>query len=142
MRLFIPLVAAYFLITGLHIADIIQVPRLNNHHDAVTLPFFLFNITKLKVSMLCIIFLIGFHNLGQKEYKVLSLLANYSFGIYFVHMYLIMVLEYAIRLYSANFAFDTISFLLFTLVITFGSLVTVHLVKIVFKDKSRMLVGS
>jgi surface polysaccharide O-acyltransferase-like enzyme len=102
-----------------------------------------FNYNKMKMQLLCILLLVVFYSLNNREFNLLKLLGDYSFGIFFVHLYVIEILRLAdragiIRISPPNF----FTFLLYFLFIMIVTLVVVKLIKLAFKDKSRYLIGS
>ncbi|WP_221412640.1 hypothetical protein, partial [Fulvivirga lutimaris] len=73
----------------------------------------------------------------------LSLMADYSFGIYFIHFYFILVLRKVnFRLTGEelpNGLFDWILFLLITLGLSVGA---IYVMKRLLGKKSRLIIGS
>ena len=141
-KLFIPLTMIFLTITLLHIEDIIEVPRLTSFQSAETLPIFAFNFTKLKMSLLSIILILAFYYMRKRSFPALNKLGDLSFGIYFIHMYLIILLRYFIVYFIPDFSFSTLTFLVFTTIIMIWSYYSIRIAKWMFKEKSRMLIGS
>jgi surface polysaccharide O-acyltransferase-like enzyme len=102
-----------------------------------------FNYNKFKMQILCVLLLLLFYRLNHKQFNLLKLLGDYSFGIFFVHLYVIEILRVAeqhrlIKVSPPNF----FTFLLYYAFIMLVTVVIVKLIKLVFKEKSRHLIGS
>lgn len=131
----------YCTIAVLEIVDIISIPKLSSFEVARTAPYFAFNFSKLKVSLLCIILLRGFYVLNRDS-TVLKILGDYSFGIYFVHLYVITAFEMAMKQVLPEFRLGPLTFLIYTALVTALSIVIVVVVKRLFPKHSRLLIGS
>jgi len=75
--------------------------------------------------------------------KLLVLLANLSFGIYFIHSYYITAVKLFIDKYWGNYiGGDVFKLILATILIVLICYITVWLVKLIFAKKSRLIIGS
>lgn len=133
--------AIYCTIAVLEITDIIYIPKLSSFEEAATAPYFFFNFSKLKVSILCIILLRGFYVLNR-DVITLKLLGDYSFGIYFVHLYVITAAEILMSKIYPDFILGPITFILYTVLVTTLSVLVVLMIKKLFPKHSRLLIGS
>lgn len=101
------------------------------------------NYNKLKMLILSVGVLLLFYLYNNRKIRVLQLLGDYSFGIFFIHLYIIRIFR---QLYKAGILHpSTINFFSFILVFLGVVLLTalsVALIKLVLKDKSRYLIGS
>ena len=101
------------------------------------------NYNKLKMQILCIFLLVLFYVWNYKKLNTLKLFGDYSFGIFFVHLYVIELFRQAsnaglIRISPQNL----FTFVLYYLVIIIITLVIVKLIKLLLKEKSRYFIGS
>jgi surface polysaccharide O-acyltransferase-like enzyme len=102
-----------------------------------------FNYNKLKMQVLCILLLVIFYKLNNREFNFLKLLGDYSFGIFFVHLYVIEILRLADRKGIVKISPpNLLTFLLYFVFIMIVTLVVVKIIKLAFKERSRYLIGS
>jgi surface polysaccharide O-acyltransferase-like enzyme len=102
-----------------------------------------FNYNKFKMQLLCILLLVVFYKLNNREFSFLKLLGDYSFGIFFVHLYVIEILRLADRAGIISVSPPNLfTFLLYFGFIMIVTVVVVKLIKLGFKEKSRYLIGS
>jgi peptidoglycan/LPS O-acetylase OafA/YrhL len=141
LKLWIPAIVLYLLLFSLEITGSIQVPRLNTPADKLELPLFQFNLVKLKVSILCAVFTTGLFLIRNRQFKLLSLIGDYSFGIFFLHLYFIIIAKEVIKFFP-GFHLNTFSFLLYIAIVTGLSMAAVWLSRLVFGKRSRLLIGS
>lgn len=135
------LIITYLVLAMLEVQHIIDVPRLNSFDTPETAPYFYFNLAKVRASILCIILLRVFYMI-KKDILIFRYLGNYSFGIYFVHVYIITAIEHVIRKLEPSFQLGALTFLLYVSTVTLLSILFVFFVKKTFKSKSRLVVGS
>ncbi|MBL6448900.1 acyltransferase [Fulvivirga sp. 29W222] len=133
--------AIYCVIALLEVINIIDIPKLSSFEYSRTAPYFAFNFSKLKVSLLCIILLRGFYVLNRDN-VILKALGDYSFGIYFVHLYVITAFEITMKQIEPDFRLGPLTFLIYTTLVTTLSIVAVIVVKRIFPKYSRLLIGS
>jgi surface polysaccharide O-acyltransferase-like enzyme len=101
------------------------------------------NHNKLKMQILCIFLLTLFYMWNHKKLEVLKLLGDYSFGIFFVHLYVIEVLRLADRNNIVKISPPNLfTFVLYYIFIVILTVVIVKLIKLTLKDKSRYFIGS
>ncbi|PZR05825.1 MAG: hypothetical protein DI539_24715 [Flavobacterium psychrophilum] len=135
------LCAVYLTIFCLEMADVIYIYRLKTFGE----PHYFFpdfNWGKLKVMCLAIILLNVFYRLRKYEFPTLVTLGNFSFGIYFVHIYFINVTELTIRYIQSPIKQNALIFLVYTAAVIAASMITIYGVKKIFGKNSRLIIGS
>ena len=135
------LAGIYLTIATLEVIDFIEIPKLSSFEEAKTAPFFAFNFAKLKETILCIIMLRVFHEV-DRELALFKLLGDYSSGIYFVHLYVITVVEMVVKSTMPDFRLGALPFLLYVVIVTSISVLIVWIVKRIFGKYSRYMIGS
>jgi peptidoglycan/LPS O-acetylase OafA/YrhL len=101
-----------------------------------------FHVNLLRKLVLCCVF-IGLFVKFHLYSKVLSILADLSFGIFFVHSYLITALKMLqVALVGDYLEANLLNFILFISFILLLSVAVVASIKTVFPTKSRYLIGS
>ncbi len=137
------LLLAYLILAYLEMNDILPVYRLNSAEDAASDLYFGFNSPKLRMMFLCIILMKFFYKIQGMNLPVLKLLGDYSFGLYFIHLYVIIVLDTLYRKFVDPDPVYSLWLYLLLLALTVAiTLVIIHVVKLVMGKKSRMLIGS
>lgn len=101
----------------------------------------LINYTKIKMLMIALVYIELLNHLQGFLKRILNSLATYSFGIYFVHLYLLRLGEVALKKTFINFQLNTIYYLLFSAFVLIGSVVVLKLIRLIFRKNSRYLVG-
>ncbi len=101
-----------------------------------------FNFGKLKMSILCLVLLNSLYLVRQKDFPLLGFLADYSFGIYFVHLYIIRIIEMLVHKAGINFEFNSLYFILHVLLITLLCSILLIAVKKILGSRSRYVIGS
>ena len=102
-----------------------------------------FNYNKFKMLLLCVLLLLVFYSLNKKEFNLLKLLGDYSFGIFFVHLYVIEIMRLADRGGIVKVSPPNLfTFSLYFFFIMIVTVVVVKIIKLVFKERSRYLIGS
>ncbi len=101
------------------------------------------NPNKLKMSVLCILAITFLYTLSDKRLPALKLLGDYSFGIFFIHLYVIEVFQLLdkagfVRIIPLSFW----SFPIYYLSIITITLIIVKVVKYFLGDKSRYFIGA
>lgn len=140
-RWLVLLVIAYATIFTLELTGILHPQHLEFFEPQPTFFTPIFNLSKLKVMISAIILLVLFYRYGQSNY-ILHRLGNYSFGIYFIHIYFINAAEKIfdyLQLSRDQGIFGYFAFLIFVIS---ASAFVVYTVKRVFPRSSRLLVGS
>lgn len=101
-----------------------------------------FNLDKLKLSILCLLFLILFKQFFFNSNKILRILADYSFGIFFIHLYVLIILRFILTTFFSMYSLNGFSFLLFAVSTVSVSVLLIYGIKIGLGNKSRYLIGS
>lgn len=140
-QLLIPLIVLYGVITCLEILDILAIGKTYAYGEQLKDNAYLINFGKLKTSALCIIFMIILYRLRHLKASILGVLATYSFGVYFVHLYVIRLLEIIVNKINFNVTFNSLIYLGHISFITLICILIVGLVKTIAKKRSRYLVG-
>jgi peptidoglycan/LPS O-acetylase OafA/YrhL len=103
----------------------------------------LFNWNKLKWLMICILFLAVSHTWYDRKIRITKLLGDYSFGIFFVHLYAIEFLQLLDRKGIVTLEPQSLfSFAGVCILITASSILVVYTVKVVFRQRSKFIIGS
>lgn len=135
------LLILYVGITILELMELIKSPKLIGFSNFDTL-YFIFNPAKLRFSVLTVILLILFYNLEFFKFRLFRILGDYSFGIYFVHLFFIILIQKTVKYYQVELPKSLITFLIFVFFTTSFSIMLVWVIKAIFKNKSRFLIGS
>ncbi len=137
----VPLTILYGVITYLEITDTLAIGKTYAYGESMKANAYLFNFGKLKASALCIILLVLLHQLQRFKAPLWGVLASYSFGIFFVHLYVIRVLEMVLSKLNVAVTFNSVFYLIHAGVIVSICLVIVKIVKFVTKQRSRYFIG-
>lgn len=133
---------SYFVLSALEINEIVPFTDLLRWRDLNEMTLAL-NLNKVKLHVLAIFLVTFFHIFLNRKISFLSLLGNYSFGIFFIHLYVIGLIQYLNRLLPIwGDSFGLISFFLVGSLVVAISVLIVFGVKFFFKEKSRYLIGS
>ncbi|MDX1629014.1 MAG: acyltransferase [Fulvivirga sp.] len=138
----VPVLCLYWILLALEAYEVIPAPRLQSFHQAATDPWLLFNGAKLKMSVLCFVLMTFLYEFENRKIGLINLLGDYSFGIYFLHLYFIILSQHLVTNYFDGFTFNLITYALYLMVITALSMLAVHLVKLLIGKRSRLLIGS
>lgn len=137
----IPLAVLYGVITYLEITDVLAIGKTYAYGENMRENTYLFNFGKLKASALCIILLVALHKLQHLKAPLWGTLASYSFGIFFVHLYVIRCLEVLLLKLDITITFNSPLYLAHIGVIILLCIAIVKFVKFVTKQNSRYLIG-
>lgn len=135
------LVTVYIIIALLEASGTVYAPKLSSFKDAASDEYFVFNFAKLKVSLLCIILLREFYVLNRRV-TVLELLGDYSFGIYFLHLYVITAIEMIMEKVAPEFRLNILTFFIYTALVSAVTVLLVFIIKKITGRKSRYFIGS
>lgn len=139
--LLIPLLILYGVITYLEITDTLAIGKTYAYGESMKANAYLFNFGKLKASALCIILLVALHKLQHVKVPLWGALASYSFGVFFVHLYVIRVLEIVLSKLNVAITFNSLLYLIHIGVTVLVCLAIVKFVKFVTKQNSRYFIG-
>ena len=102
-----------------------------------------FNVNKFKMVLFCIGGLSGLYLLQHVKIGFLKLLGDYSFGIFFIHLYILQVFRILDRgRYLRISPPNMITFVLYFIVVVALTLAIVKVLKLCFKQNSRYVIGS
>ncbi len=133
----------YLILGVLEIMEILPVYRLNSEADAASDLYFGFNSPKLRMMLLCLILMKFFYKIQHINMPVLKLLGDYSFGLYFIHLYVIIALDTAYRkLINPEPVFSLLLYIVMLALTVTITLLIIHVVRKVFGKNSRMLIGT
>lgn len=138
---FIMFTLLYICIIILELKGILITPRLEGFNNK-NLNYFIFDPAKLRFSLLAVVLTLLFHSATNIKLKFLQLLGDYSFGIYFIHLFFIIIFQKAIAYYNVTLTPNFISFLIVLLFSLLSSFLFVWVIKIIFRSKSRYIIGS
>lgn len=131
----------YLTLFCLEVLQILPAYRLNGFGDVqLWQPFF--NWGKLKEMTLALLLTGLFYRLKSRTFPALEFLGNFSFGIYFIHIYFINATEKVVDHFYGNRPQNLWLFLLFTAVVLAVSTGTIYLIKKITGKYSRWLTGS
>jgi peptidoglycan/LPS O-acetylase OafA/YrhL len=107
---------------------------------------FVFNIYSFSLfqkMILCYLVLALLIKFNDFKMTFLETMAKFSFGIYFIHMYIIYLISFTLSYLGFNFlrSFGIFSYIIFFFLTTFLSYIMLRIIKIITKDKSRMVTG-
>ncbi len=135
--------AAYLILFALEVAGVLPVSHYYDSNATNTGIISIINFSKIKLIILTTLFFYLFYHRLNNRNKLLNIMADCSFGIYFVHLYLIKVGVMA----SAKVGLDitnmnSMSFVLFAIIAIIASVILVQIIKKIFGRWSRYVVGS
>lgn len=141
-RLFVPLLFIFITFIVLEVSEVLVLDTSYGAYrpeETYDIPF---NFSKLKMSILCLVLLNGFYFIRKKKIPVLPLLADYSFGIYFVHLYVIRTFEKIVEKLNIPLMFDSFTFLAHVTLVTAICCLIIFVIKKATGSKSRYFIGS
>lgn len=102
-----------------------------------------FNFNKFKMQIFSVFILVTFYMLGDVKLPLLKLLGNYSFGIFFVHLYVIQIFRLADQAAIVKISPPNVfTFAIYFAAVVFITVAIVTSIKFVFKNNSRYFIGS
>ncbi|MGM0581498.1 MAG: acyltransferase family protein [Bacteroidota bacterium] len=139
---FIALSIIYVIMTILEVYDIIPLSKYLELRD-LKHNVIVFNISKLKAMLLCFILIIGFKKLSQLHFPVLERTGTDSFGIFFLHLYIINVFQIVVHRQMIPIeGLNILSYSAYLFAVITLAMVIIFFVKKVFGKNSRILIGS
>ena len=122
------------------IAQITILHHAGNFHKEfwlVTVP----DINLVQKIIFCFLFLSILDLYEEQDIPVIKKTADTSFAIYFIHPFVISILQKIVALSQLDFEGNFFTLILATFLTIFGSLAIASLIKTVFKKNSRYLIG-
>lgn len=102
-----------------------------------------FNVNKFKMTLFCVGGLAALYRVQNYNIRFLKILGDYSFGIFFVHLYILQVFRMLDRAGYVRISPPNIfTFLLYFFVVMALAVAGVWVTKLIFRDKSRYVIGS
>ncbi|WKV12895.1 acyltransferase family protein [Marivirga harenae] len=136
------LIGIYLAMTILEVYGIIPVNKYLDLRDLKEMVF-VFNLSKLKAILLCFLLIIGFNRLNDFRFPLLNKTGNDSFGIFFLHLYIINFVQILERKQLLPIkGLNTLSYLIYLLAIILVAIVIIFMIRKVFGKHSRIIVGS
>ncbi|WP_185154133.1 acyltransferase [Fulvivirga sp. M361] len=136
------LIAVYLTIIILELSDVIAIGKRYGFVEDERSNAYLFNFGKLKMLVLSPILVYVLYKLRNSKLNVLGALGTYSFGIFFLHLYIIRIIEVAVNKIYPTFSFNSFSFVVHVMLVSFLSIGAIKVIKLVVKERSRYIVGS
>jgi len=136
------LLLVYFAISCFEIVGILPIGMAYSYKQLGSDPDYIFNFGKFKISILCVILIYLFFHLRRKKMKTLAYFGTYSFGVFFVHLYVIRLVERMAILLDFNIVFNFFSFLGYFGIISFLCIMIIYIISSTAGSKSRLLIGS
>ena len=136
------LIVIYLGLSVIEIAGLLPAPRVGSFEEDELMPFFAFNIVKLRVYLLCLILFKVFYLFDDKQLPLLRFLGDYSFGIYFIHIFIIKAIQWIVLYIDPDFTLNFVTFLIYVGLVSVVTIFVVKVTKTIFGDKSRMIIGS
>jgi probable poly-beta-1,6-N-acetyl-D-glucosamine export protein len=127
-----------FLLEMIHLIDVFRLKSFNAPQYFMPI----FNWGKFKVMLLAIILLNIFQRLKHYNFPMLITLGNYSFGVYFIHIYFINAISYSLNRFSISIEQNLLIFACYLSLVLGASMTCIFIVKKIFPKRSRLLVGS
>jgi peptidoglycan/LPS O-acetylase OafA/YrhL len=141
-KMLLPLSLIFITLVVLEVTGVLSLDTSYGAYRPEETYDFPFNFGKLKMSILCLVVLNGFYLIRYKNFPVLTLLADYSFGIYFIHLYVIRIFEQVIKALHIPFQFNSSYFLIHVGLITIISCLLIFFIKKLTGKYSRHFIGS
>lgn len=142
LKYFWILIAAYLAITFFEFQGAFTVARDMTFEQLLSDGSIVLNMYLVRTVILCFAISMLFYYLQFVRMPFLEILAEYSFGIYFVHFILIIVGRKLLEIASVTVDFSIITFGIFLAIITATSVLIVFVVKKLTGPYSRNLIGS
>ncbi len=99
------------------------------------------DILLIQKFILCFFFMVFFHRFEDRNIKVLAAMAQASFAVYFLHGFVIRGLGTAVKKVGFEFSGNVITWIIFTVLTSFISYWLAVLLKKIFGNKSRYIIG-
>lgn len=132
------LLLTYFTLTMMEVTDYIQLSRKISMEQVLTENTLVFNIYTFKALILSFLLLLVFYKLKDKKLILLSKMADFSFGIFFIHFYFISIF----RTIFEPLSFNLVEFIVYFLSVLILSATSIYAIKIVTGKYSRYFTGS
>ncbi len=135
------LLMVYAGIGVMEVTEMVDQNKVKSFEEARQSYPLMINLGKLKVSILSIVLVRIFYAL-KADILFFKHLGNYSFGIFFIHLYFIIAIQKVAALFWPEITLDTLNLIVLVTVVSFFSVGFVWLVKTLFGENSRYLLGT
>lgn len=132
----------YCTITLLEVFGVLEIHKLVGFEIKDPHPYFIFNLSKLKISALCLALINVFYWIRHKPMPFFKILGEYSFGIYFIHLYIIIAFQKTLSYLAFEFKMNSVTFLIYTFGVSIICSAIIWIIKSVLNNKSRYVIGS
>jgi hypothetical protein len=106
-------------------------------------PVFKFNPNKLKMLIFSVLMIVLFYHWSHRNLSILKTLGDYSFGIFFTHLYVIELLLMANKRDLIPMApLNALKFILYFLFVLVACVIIIRTIKFFLHKNSRYLIGS
>jgi peptidoglycan/LPS O-acetylase OafA/YrhL len=136
------IIALYIVVSILDFQHILSIAVNVTFEDVLAGHAFVFNFFLFRAILLCFMMAMLFYHLQHKPFPALEVLAEYSFGIYFVHFLLLVCIRKALHSLDYVIDFNFLTFLIFYTFLVSISTATVFLIKKITGRYSRSFIGS
>lgn len=123
----------------------VHINKFMNMHKANMFAYNEIDLMGIQKIIVCLFFVGLFYKIQDKKWilieKPLSLLADYSFPIFFIHNYFILITKYFLEKYNFTLNFSYLGLIFFTVYICLLSMIFTKIIKLIFKKNSRMVIG-
>lgn len=121
--------------------------KYTNQHKSISIISDL-DLMIIQKTLMCIFMFGLFYKLQEsKDTKInnymkkgLDIMAKYSFPIFFIHNYILAVIKKVMSIFNLETNFE-ITIILLGILVSMLSIILAYLVKMIFKEKSRMIIG-
>lgn len=140
-KIFIPFLVAYMIITIAEVANIVPLDyyiELRDNEDYI----FAFNISEFKALILSYLLVLIFKKYETRKFQVIKLFGDYSFGLFFLHIYIINGIQW---LSHKGYFFNQLNvanYFFYLLVVIAINLVIIKVAKVILGRNSRVIIGS
>lgn len=132
----------YIIMTILEVYGIIPLSKYLEMRD-LRQDVFILNISKLKAILLCFILIIGFKKVSHLHFPILERTGTDSFGIFFLHLYIINVFQIVVHRQMIPIeGLNILSYSAYLFAVITLAMIIIFFVRKVFGKNSRILIGS
>jgi len=132
----------YIIMTVLEVYGIIPLNKYLEMRD-LKHSVLIFNISKLKATLLCFLLIIGFNKVNHLQFPLLERTGTDSFGIFFLHLYIINVFQIVVQRQIIPIeGLNILSYSIYLFAVIALAMIIIFFVRMVFGKNSRILIGS
>ncbi|MFA0960569.1 acyltransferase [Roseivirga sp. BDSF3-8] len=142
MKVVLPIAIFYLGITALQVFDVLAIGKNYGFYTELPDNATVVNFGKMKISIACIALLVLFYKIRKIRIPLLDFMANYSFGVYFIHLYVIRITETGLSKAGFSMPFNTLTFIAWLALITGICVAAIFTIKKITGKQSRYFIGS